>query len=132
MKVAMSMKELQRVAKPPMVVLATNDAMEDSFSKQLLDQWCGDPRNMILFTSRPHPNSIGGRLLQLQHNSARLFKYQVSTDSVQFSLQCNVDVREDGFETHNFSCNVTDPRSRSLVLLRFYSADCCTFVCVCC
>eukprot|EP00052_Salpingoeca_macrocollata_P031861 m.323696 g.323696 ORF g.323696 m.323696 type:complete len:745 (-) comp29922_c0_seq1:38-2272(-) len=56
-----SLHELDRIPGPK-VVLSSLDGLTAGLSQQLLFRWHDDPKNLLLFTSRPCPGSLGRRI----------------------------------------------------------------------
>uniref|UniRef100_A0A2L2YDG7 Cleavage and polyadenylation specificity factor subunit 2 n=1 Tax=Parasteatoda tepidariorum TaxID=114398 RepID=A0A2L2YDG7_PARTP len=57
-----SLGELNKVPEPK-VVLASMPGMECGFSRELFIQWCGNPKNSIILTSRSLPNTLARTLI---------------------------------------------------------------------
>lgn len=58
-----TMMELNKVSEPK-VVLASMPDMECGFSRDLFIQWCDNPRNSIILTSRSAPGTLARQLLE--------------------------------------------------------------------
>lgn len=65
-KLCRSLGELNRLNTPSKnkVVLASTPDLESGFSRHLFAQWCDNPANTIIFTSRSSHNTLASRLLQ--------------------------------------------------------------------
>ncbi|VDP06542.1 unnamed protein product [Soboliphyme baturini] len=59
-----SLAELARIHSPK-VVLTSHPDMECGFSRELFLEWCVDPKNSIIVTSRPQSNTLASRLIAL-------------------------------------------------------------------
>ena len=53
----------------PTLVLSSFASLETGFARELFLRWAPDPRNLVLFTERPHPDTLGRLLVDfyLQH-----------------------------------------------------------------
>lgn len=68
-----SLHELNKVSSPK-VVLASSPDMESGFSRELFLQWCSNPNNSVIITSRTSPGTLardlvdngGGRAIDLK------------------------------------------------------------------
>ncbi|XP_008555333.3 probable cleavage and polyadenylation specificity factor subunit 2 [Microplitis demolitor] len=58
-----SMKELSNVPSPKVVLASTPD-MECGFSRELFLQWCSNPQNSIIITSRTSPGTLARDLME--------------------------------------------------------------------
>ncbi|XP_014237486.1 probable cleavage and polyadenylation specificity factor subunit 2 [Trichogramma pretiosum] len=58
-----SMTELNQVPSPKVVLASTPD-MECGFSRELFLQWCGNPQNSIIITSRSSPGTLARDLIE--------------------------------------------------------------------
>ncbi|CAL1299591.1 unnamed protein product [Larinioides sclopetarius] len=58
-----SLSELNKVSEPK-VVLASMPGMECGFSRDLFIQWCSNPRNSIILTSRSLPGTLARSLIE--------------------------------------------------------------------
>lgn len=59
----------------PITVLATQPDLECGFAKDLFTLWSTDPKNSIIFTQRPAPNTLGYQVL---HSPTRLIEVEIS------------------------------------------------------
>lgn len=64
-----SLSELNKVSEPK-VVLASMPGMECGFSRELFIQWCGNPRNSIILTSRSLPGTLARSLIESPNQRA--------------------------------------------------------------
>ncbi|XP_067012309.1 probable cleavage and polyadenylation specificity factor subunit 2 [Anabrus simplex] len=62
-----SIAELNRVPSPKVVLASTPD-MECGFSRELFLQWCSNPLNSIILTSRTSPGTLARQLVDLGGN----------------------------------------------------------------
>ncbi|XP_008555336.3 probable cleavage and polyadenylation specificity factor subunit 2 [Microplitis demolitor] len=62
-----SMKELSNVPSPKVVLASTPD-MECGFSRELFLQWCSNPQNSIIITSRTSPGTLARELMEMGDN----------------------------------------------------------------
>jgi len=84
--IARTLKELREKAKQPMVVVASNEYMEAGFSQRIFMEWCVDPNNAIILTSRQPKASVAGKLLNLTRENRRLkftFRWKVKLTGVE-------------------------------------------------
>lgn len=58
----------------PITVLATQPDLECGFAKDLFALWSTDPKNSIIFTQRPAPNTLGYQVL---HSTTRLIEVEI-------------------------------------------------------
>jgi len=63
--VARNLQELQKLAQPPVCVLATNPYCEHGFSQKLFEEWCSNTSNCVILTQKVPPASISGKLLEV-------------------------------------------------------------------
>jgi len=62
LKLCHSMAEVNKVPAPK-VVLASMPDMECGFARDLFLQWCSNPKNSVILTSRPSPGTLGRDLI---------------------------------------------------------------------
>lgn len=64
-----SLQELSKVSSPK-VVLASSPDMESGFSRELFLQWCSNPNNSIIITTRTSPGTLARDLVDNGGNRA--------------------------------------------------------------
>lgn len=66
-KLCCSLAEVARIAHPSRnkLVLVSLSDMECGHGKNLLLEWCENPKNTVLFTHRPAPNTLASSLLEM-------------------------------------------------------------------
>ena len=62
LQVCHNMEELARISGPK-VVLASMPDMESGYSRELFVQWCGNPNNSVIITSRTSPGTLSRTLV---------------------------------------------------------------------
>ncbi|CAH0389357.1 unnamed protein product [Bemisia tabaci] len=71
-----SLMELNKVPSPKVVLASTPD-MESGFSRELFLQWCANPSNSIILTSRTSPGTLARKLIDLHQTGKRSFSLQI-------------------------------------------------------
>jgi cleavage and polyadenylation specificity factor subunit 2 len=64
-KLCRTIDELNSINRPSKnkLVLVSQSDLESGFSRELFAQWCENPKNTILFTSRSGPSTLAGKLI---------------------------------------------------------------------
>jgi cleavage and polyadenylation specificity factor subunit 2 len=64
-KVATSIKEVERKYAGPKVVFATDSSLSCGLSKELLLKWGGDPKNRVMFVDASDPGSLAAEIRKM-------------------------------------------------------------------
>eukprot|EP00127_Corallochytrium_limacisporum_P007436 Clim_evm39s251 gene=Clim_evmTU39s251 len=80
-----SMEDLARLPKP-IVVFAAGESLEAGFARQLFAEWCRDPKNCIIFTTQPSPQTLGGKLVAELNLGNKLSSKFGDRNPLEFSL----------------------------------------------
>merc|ERR1719373_546744 len=76
LKLCTSMAEVNKVAAPK-VVLASMPDMECGFARDLFLQWCTNPKNSVILTSRSSPGTLARQLIAHQGDRDRVIPLEV-------------------------------------------------------
>merc|ERR1711971_1099561 len=76
LKLCHSMAEVNKVPAPK-VVLASVPDMECGFARELFLQWCTDPKNSVILTSRSSPGTLARQLIAHQGDRDRVIPLEV-------------------------------------------------------
>jgi cleavage and polyadenylation specificity factor subunit 2 len=65
-KLCCSLSELNRIQTPSKnkLVLASTADLQSGFSRNLFAEWCENPKNTIIFTSRTSPDTLAAQLIE--------------------------------------------------------------------
>jgi cleavage and polyadenylation specificity factor subunit 2 len=71
-KLCRSLEELNRLNTPSKnkLVLVSQSDLECGFGRTLFTEWCENPKNTIIFTNRPSPNTFAHKLIENLHRKA--------------------------------------------------------------
>lgn len=77
-KLCCSLSELNRINQPSKnkLVLVSLSDLECGVGKQLFIEWCENPKNAVIFTSRASPDTLAQTLID--NNAKKLLNIQVS------------------------------------------------------
>merc|ERR1719192_775259 len=76
LKLCHSMAEVNKVPAPK-VVLASMPDMECGFARDLFLQWCTNPKNSVILTSRSSPGTLARQLIAHQGDRDRVIPLEV-------------------------------------------------------
>merc|ERR1719167_1985441 len=76
LKLCHSMAEVNKVPAPK-VVLASMPDMECGFARDLFLQWCSNPKNSVILTSRSSPGTLARQLIAHQGDRDRVIPLEV-------------------------------------------------------
>jgi len=76
LKLCHSMAEVNKVPAPK-VVLASMPDMECGFARELFLQWCSNPKNSVILTSRSSPGTLARQLIAHQGDRDRVIPLEV-------------------------------------------------------